>query len=176
MPACVLKIHSGHTCWSKSMFENIAAVLWDEVFFRDVYKPFMECSFYEGGILANQCKDPKSHKGTNTHRLSWDSCNALCHHELMKNSIWMCVNDQLHELADEVKIVLSLSRNRSKLCKQIVKSRRTGTVFLAVYWHSALCSAVLVELLSLSTTRTQEINSGLKKPNSHVELWRLCES
>lgn len=49
------------------------------------------------------------------------------------------------------------------MCNQTVKSIGAGTVFLAVYWHSALCSAVLIKLLSLGTTRTQEITSGFKQ-------------
>jgi len=65
-----------------------------------------------------------------------------------------------------MKIVLSLSGSRSELCDQIVKSIGAGIICLAVYWRSALCSAVLIELLSLGTTKTQEINTGFKKKNN----------
>lgn len=54
---------------------------------REIYKLFIECSLYEDVNVANQCSDQKSYiKGTDSPRLSWVSCNALCHDELMKNS------------------------------------------------------------------------------------------
>lgn len=71
---------------------------------------------------------------------------------------------------EDVKLVLGLSRSVCDLCGQTVKSIGIEAVFHAVNWCSALCNEVLIELLSLSATVTQEItNTGFKSQEQPCE-------
>lgn len=108
-------------------------VLWDEGLFREMYKLSVGCILYEDVDVADGHSDQKNHMSEVPIPLDWlgivvKHCAVISQGGTLDLDVWgwWMINYEPWQ----VKMVWSLSRSRSELCNQTVKSTGTELCFL----------------------------------------------